>query len=61
MESKKSGGGDPFAPPYLTGLCLGRMNGEDNTEYVIMVRCSISLSATPQNVKFTSSWECLAQ
>jgi len=29
---------DPFAPPYPKGLCVGRMNGEDDSEYVVMVR-----------------------
>lgn len=29
---------DPFAPPYPTGLCVGRMNGEDDSQYIIMVR-----------------------
>lgn len=28
---------DPFMPPYAAGLCLGRMEGEDEEEYVVMV------------------------
>lgn len=41
MPKKKPS--DPFAPPYVEGLLVGSLLGEDDEEYIVLVRHIILL------------------